>query len=199
MNGKTLVALAILVTCLAAAAGAADDKPAFFIEGVSDPEHLARQPGANRPERLDEMVRQQAMTDALVHLSAYGQGQPFAFNVANLNAPFRVADTGYQSPRGARPVTSDYRVLRSQALLGRFGYAAEDLPLLNLREDLADLPTYRVIGEFDNRSLPLTRVRLHWLAAKDAYLSAMMAHVAKVHGNKEIRRATGRVFPVQVI
>ncbi len=194
-----LLVLAVIVVPVSARDSAGDADETFAIEGVADPEQVGRRPGAYA-KNLDHLVRRQAYADAVYHLAAYTQGLPFHIEATDAeNATFRVGNMRYQSSAGLRPKERHYRRLESKLLVAHLVYGPEDRKRLSLREGLLELPLYRAQGEFYHPRFPMRRTTLHWTTVKDCYRTAVMTHIAKLHGNKAVIHAVGRVYPVQFV
>jgi len=188
----------LVVVCGAAVAAAAADDEGFFIEGIADPMSLRGRPGADRPEKFEEMVCQQAFTDALYHLSAFTRGLSFDFDLTDSAQPkHHIARVRFQAVGTLLPRTKEYRLLNSQVAVARITYAAADVKRLKLRDGLNELPDYPVLGQYHDPAVRLPLALMHWYAVKDCYRTAVMVHLAKKYGNRPVLKVRGRVYPVE--
>ena len=201
------VCLGVAAACLLPQ-GARAAKPAsgFTIEGVADPAEVKETLGLTDAAQLEDRVCRKTFGDALLHLSHYTQGVPFAFDFTVQPAEWKRPPFGtprMQTLSNVLPRSRSYQVLGTNLTLGRITFAANDTAQLNLAKGLADLPVYVAKGQFPNNLYRNYRPRLwttvHWLAASDCYQSAILQHLAKTHGNRPVTHVAGRAFPVRVI
>ena len=209
---RFLLCLAVVVGAVAVAmawpqaARAAEAAPGFTIEGVADPAQVKRSLGLTDAAQLEERVCQETYSDALLHLSYYTQGVPFAFDFAVPMEQWRSRPFGsprMQTLKAVLPKQRSYQVLGTHLTLGRITFAASDVADLGLAKGLADLPVYVAQGQFPSalyRSYrPSLWITVHWLAASDCYQTAIMQHLVKTYGNRPVKKVSGRVFPVRVV
>lgn len=196
------IALVTLVVAVLAwpAAAAGDSGGDFSIQGIADPQRIATLPTADLPGRLEKMIRQQAMTDAVCQMAVYTQGVGFRFDFSNPDRPVQEFDDPRSQPAsGVLPKTKTYQALESGLVMITITYDEKDLKRLNVREGLLELPIYSVDGTIHEPRVALSRPKLHWYTMRQCYMNAVMAHVTRTHGNRILSSVSGRVFPVAIL
>jgi hypothetical protein len=195
----TRIAIALALLAAAALPAAAEDPPdGLVIEGVAEPAVAAR--FAADARKADELIRGNAYTNALHHLTAFTRGVPFTFDFTRTDQPvIHFGRLPFQPAGGLVPAARQYRMLDSGLLLATIRYRQEDVARLGLLAEGRDrLSVYTTIGAYHNPAIPMRRTAMHWLAARDAYLNAVMQHLA-AQGDRAILRVTGRAYPVRFL